>query len=117
LFPHISQLLVDALRLRLLSLLSDSILANVSWLLALLFNCCLRSHLEQLAQGCGPSDIVIDSSLSRDSILQFVPAINPSDFELTTSNFFVTIGQLMENRSIRRFLHCSNTRGPVRAIL
>jgi hypothetical protein len=45
-----------------------------------------RRYLEELLLGSGPSDIVIDSTFDRDSVVQFIAACQGDDFDLTPSN-------------------------------
>jgi hypothetical protein len=47
-----------------------------------------RRSLEELVLGSGPSDIVIDSTVDRDSVFQFVLACHGSNLDLTLSNIF-----------------------------
>jgi hypothetical protein len=47
-----------------------------------------RRYLEELVLGSGASDIVIDSTFDRDSVVQFIAACEGADFSLTQSNVF-----------------------------
>jgi hypothetical protein len=47
-----------------------------------------RRCLEELVLGSGASDIVIDSTVDRDSVFQFVSACQGSNLDLTLSNIF-----------------------------
>jgi hypothetical protein len=54
----------------------------------LLFAPKCRRYLEELLVGSGPGDIVIDSTLDRDSVTQFIAACDGAEFSLTLSNVF-----------------------------
>jgi hypothetical protein len=45
-------------------------------------------YLEELVLGSGPSDIVIDSTFGRDSVVQFIAACEGANFSLSLSNVF-----------------------------
>jgi hypothetical protein len=47
-----------------------------------------RRYLEQLVLGAGSSDIIIDSTFDRDSVVQFICLCQGSNIELTLSNIF-----------------------------
>jgi hypothetical protein len=66
--------------------------------------------------GSGPNDIVIDSMLNRDSVVQFIAACAGDDFDLTLSNvlersnFFATSDQLLGSWSERQSRNSLNAR-------
>jgi hypothetical protein len=47
-----------------------------------------RRYLEELVLGSGSSDIVIESTLDRDSLVALIAACQGADFSLTPSNVF-----------------------------
>jgi hypothetical protein len=54
----------------------------------LLFAAKSRRYLEELVLGSGPSDIIIDSTFDRDSVVGFIAACEGTNFSLAQSNVF-----------------------------
>jgi hypothetical protein len=47
-----------------------------------------RRYLEELVLGSGASDIGIDSTFDRDSVIQFITACEGAEFSVTHANVF-----------------------------
>jgi hypothetical protein len=58
-----------------------------------------RQHLGELLVESGPSDIVVDSTFDRDSVVRFIAACQGDDFDLTLSNV-LEVELLCDERSV-----------------